>query len=219
MTNLEGWDLNAGSGGSKNSFTKFPEGITRIRILDKAPHIRWTHWLPQFSRKLTCPGFGCPIDEIIKTAKANKTKSPYNSVRQYSLNVFNQDTGQREILEEGITMFDELKVAIMDAITDNVGTSIGDYIYKVRKRVGTDGKAKWSVTSEYVPELSDDEKEALNNLVDFKEMHKPPTIEQVHELLAFQGSNKDEWTDGWMTIMGYKKAEEPDEALGVEIED
>src|SRR5690554_7189671 len=84
--------------------------------------MRWTHWLPQFSRKITCPGFGCPIDELIKMHKANGTQSPYGSARAFSLNIYNHDTNQHEIMEEGVTMFEVLKIAIEDAIEENPGT-------------------------------------------------------------------------------------------------
>jgi hypothetical protein len=42
------WDVdsNTGSGNSeKANFAKFPEGITRIRVIDDAPYQRWTHFM------------------------------------------------------------------------------------------------------------------------------------------------------------------------------
>lgn len=216
---LQGWDLNAGtSSGKKNNFTKFPEGITRIRILDEVPFMRWTHWLPQFSRKITCPGFGCPIDELINMHKKNGTQAPYNSTRAFSLNIYNHETNQHEIMEEGVTMFDTLKTAIEDALEENPGTKIRDFIFKVRKRIGANNRATWTITVHSVNEpLSEAELKALEERVDLAELFKPPTIDQINELLAVQASSKDEYIEKYNEIMGYNKKQQ-DEGLGLETE-
>src|SRR6185312_12573485 len=81
------WDLDAG-GGQKAEFTKFPPGTTRIRVLDGAPHIRWTHWMQKFGRSINCPGMKvCPIDDIIDKQKANGEKATYTRGRRYAINV------------------------------------------------------------------------------------------------------------------------------------
>jgi hypothetical protein len=217
---LTGWDLNQGTGSNKkNNFTKFPEGITRIRILDNVPFMRWTHWLPQFSRKITCPGFGCPIDDLIKVSKNNGTTAPYSSSRAFSLNIFNYDTNQREIMEEGVTMFEALKTAIEDAIEDNPGTNIGSFIFKVRKRQGASGRATWTVTVDSVnAPLSEAEIKAKDERVDLAELFKAPTIDQVHELLNVQASTREEYVERYNTIMGYNQQNQQDEGLGLETE-
>lgn len=214
---LQGWDLNAGSTGTKkNTFTKFPEGVTRIRILDNVPFMRWTHWMPQFSRKITCPGFGCPIDEMIKVAKATGEVAPYASTRAFSLNIYNQDTNQREILEEGVTMFEQLKNAIEDAVDDNPGKNITDFIFKVRKRNGSNGRATWTVSLDSVAPFTEAETTAQSEKADLAEMFKAPTIEQVYELLSVQATTKDEYIQRYNEIMGYTKQE--DNELGLQTE-
>lgn len=213
---LQGWNLDAGGTTKKNTFTKFPEGITRIRILDQAPFMRWTHWLPQFQRKITCPGFGCPIDELIKKAKANDTPVPYASTRAFSLNIFNHDSGQREIMEEGVTMFEQLKNAIEDAINDNPGKGISDFIFKVRKRNGSNGRATWTVSVDSVTPLTEAELTAKSECVDLMELFKAPTIEQVYELIGVVANSKDEYVARYNEIMGYVKQE--DSGLGIETE-
>lgn len=214
---LQGWNLDAGGSQSKkNSFTKFPEGVTRIRILDQVPFMRWTHWLPQFSRKITCPGFGCPIDELIKKAKSNGEQAPYASSRAFSLNIWNLDTQQREIMEEGVTMFEQLKNAIEDALEDNKGKSINDFVFKVRKRMGSNGRATWTVSLDSVSQMSENEILAQAESVDLAELFKAPTIEQIHELLMVQAVSKDEYVARYNEIMGYVKAEDTD--LGIETE-
>ena len=213
---LHGWNLDAGAGQKKNNFTKFPEGITRIRILDSAPFMRWTHWLPQFSRKITCPGFGCQIDELIKKQKAEGATPTYGTSRAFSLNIYNHDTQQREIMEEGVTMFEQLKNAIEDAIEDNPGKGINDFIFKVRKRMGGNGRATWTVSLDSVSDLTENETTAQLEKVDLAEMFKAPTIEQMQDLLLVQASSKDEYVKRYNEIMGYVKQE--DGNLGIETE-
>lgn len=223
MTMLEGWDLNAGGGnGKKNAFTKFPEGITKIRILSSAPHMRWAHWMPQFSRKITCPGFGCPIDEIVKVHKQAKTTAPYNSTRDYSLVIYNHDTGQREIMQEGVTMFEVLKDAIVDAISDhneaNPGqpANISSFVFKVRKKLSVaTGKNTWTVSAEPYSELSDVEQNAKTDMPDLIALFAPPTVEQVKDLLQVQASNKDEAVESYNRIMGYAQQQDENGDLGI----
>ena len=224
------WNLNEGNsnsgGGNKINLTKFPEGITKIRVLlgdGEAPFMRWAHWMPQFSRKVTCPG-NCPIDELIKTAKANGVTPPYQNSRNYSVNIWNYDTNRAEVLEEGITMIEALKDGIEEAITDyledNPGApvKISDLVLKVRKKMGSTGKNTWRVTLETVSEMGEEVAQALVNRVDFIEYYKAPTHEQIRELLSVQASTKDEYLSEYNRIMGYVTKQEEDEGLGVETE-
>ena len=225
------WNLNEGNtssgGGNKINFTKFPEGVTKIRVLladGEAPFMRWAHWMPQFSRKVTCPG-NCPIDELIKVAKANGQTPPYGNSRNFSVNIWNYDTGRAEVLEEGITMIEALKDGIEEAISeyleDNPGTKlqICDLVLKVRKKMGSTGKNTWRVTLDSVATMEENVWEAHNNRVDFAEYYKPPTHQQIRELLMVQASTKDEYLEQYNRIMGYgTKQEQEDEGLGVETE-
>ena len=221
------WNLNDnsgnGNGGAKKNFTKFPEGITKIRVLlgeGERPFMRWTHWLPQFERKITCPGFGCPIDELIKTAKANKQTPPYQSNRAFSINIWNYDTGRLEILEEGITMIEILQDALMEALEDNPVAHITDFVLKVRKKKSAStGKNTWTITLDDVVPMNDEEKKAFDERTEFDEYFKAPTIEQVRDLLMVSATSKPEYQEHYNRIMGYaKQADEADEGLGVVIE-
>ena len=53
---MSGWDFNSNNNDKKIEFTKFPEGVTKIRLVDPEPHMRWTHWLPKEKRSVNCPG-------------------------------------------------------------------------------------------------------------------------------------------------------------------
>lgn len=233
------WGLNdkqAGQGeGNKRNYTKFEEGITKIRLLlDKGdkPHMRWAHWMPQFSRKVTCPGRGCPIDEMIKTQKANKITPTYGNAKSYGFNIWNYATGQHEIMEEGITMVEALQDFLAETLSDKdfidehgTGIAVKDLIIKVRKKKNSSGRFNWTMTLDSVSALGEKEAEALANKHDIAELTKPPTIEQVRSLLMVEATGQKEYIEEFNRIMGYAKQEKDtsaddgnDEGLGVVVE-
>lgn len=180
-----GWDLDAGGGGGdKAEFTKFPVGTTRIRILDPAPHIRWTHWMNQFRRSVNCPGMReCPIDDIIDKQKANGEKPTYARGRRYAMNVWNYDTNRAEIMEQGKTFFEDLNMIRQDL--DEEKKALSDVVLRVR-RTGTDAE-----NTKYRIDVQGDAEEPLHtNTVDLMEYFKPHTVEQITRLL-----NGEAWDD------------------------
>lgn len=222
MTELTGWDLNAGrvtaNAGNKLNFTKFQEGITKIRILDNAPHMRWAHWMPQFTRKVTCAGFGCPIDEINKALKAQGQDPRYDNSRAFSLNIYNLNENRHELMEEGVTMIEELKMAIIDAFGEHPNTPIQNFVFKVKKRRNSSNRWVWSVDLESVSELNASEEASMEERVDRAEYFKPPTVEQVAQLLAVDSPEKDQRIAMYNQIMGFVRQEgEDDLNLGVEV--
>jgi hypothetical protein len=125
------WDIVAKkeTSNKKVNYTKLPEGVTLLRILDDAPVARYTHWMPNAKRTITCPGKGkCPVCNIIAQAKANNQTSPYSSRQMFSLNVYNYNTKQVELLEQGRSFFEELLI-----IREDNGDVTG-YDIKVRRR-------------------------------------------------------------------------------------
>lgn len=181
-----GWDLDAGSGGGASAeFTKFPVGTTKIRVIDEAPNIRWTHWFNQARRSITCPGMKeCPIDDIINKQKANGETPTYTRSRKYAINIYNYNTGQNEIMEQGKTFFEELKMVMQDLKEDN--KSLSDVILRVR-RTGT-GKDD----TRYRIDVDSDAEETLQTegAIDLAEYFKPHSGEQITRLL-----NGEEWND------------------------
>lgn len=224
------WGLNEGTGkdsGNKVKYASFPEGITRIRLLlgeGERPYMRWTHWMPQFKRKLTCPGFGCPIDELIKNAKANKIDPPYNSSKTYAINIYNIDAEEGQILEEGITMVEGLQDAIGEWLEDgdiSSNTNLAELIIKVRKKKNSSNKTSWSFTLEGIEPLDDKATKAFEDRIDFTEYFKPPTVEQVQQVLLIQESDIKEAQKKYNEILyGVKPKEEEkeEENLGTELE-
>jgi len=81
-------------------FTKFEEGNTYITVLAAALP-RWTHYLAKNGRlTVTCPGNGCPVCAIIKSAKKNDQKTDHSSAKKFGMLVYNHNTNQLEILDQ-----------------------------------------------------------------------------------------------------------------------
>lgn len=165
------------TGGSKASFITFPQGITNIRILDKAPFTRWSHWVPSAKRSITCPGKGCPICEAINIAKANKIEPKFSRGKKHSINVLNRTTGQVEIMEQGNGFFEEIKEF------HNEEGDVRTYDIAV-KRAGQGTNTKYRLKTLEPVELTKEEQALVDeNLIDLKEYFQKPTIEQVTRIM------------------------------------
>lgn len=187
------WDLDGGEQ-QKVEFTKFPVGTTRIRVLDKMPFVRWTHWIPGVTkdgkgRSINCPGMKvCPIDDIINREKANGMKPRYSRTKRYAMNIFNYETGRIEIMEQGKTFMEDLKL-IRDDLKEE-GKELSDVILKVR-RTGTskdDTKYRIDVLGDATEEMP---KEGITDLAEY---FKPHTPEQINRILAGE-----KWEDVFAT--------------------
>lgn len=197
-----GWDFNEGQ--DKTNFTKFSVGITRIRILDEEPMVRWIHWMGQYQKSVNCPGRGCPIDEIRKQQKANGEDYTYNMGRRFTINVYNHDTNRAEIMEQGITFFEDLRDVMTD-LTDQ-GKKLKDVILKVRRRGSTKDDTSYRIDIDVEEPLSVPEIDAYDNLVDMKEYFKPHNPAQILKLLQVRAETPEKYKEAWNEIM---KAEEP----------
>jgi hypothetical protein len=198
MSNVS-WDLdtNTGSstGGGKANFAKFPEGITRIRVIDEAPFQRWTHFMKKFNRSINCPGKGCPICDIRRVEKTNKVAYTHQMAKRYALNIINRETGRVEILEQGKTFIQDLK----DNMTDlaETGKSLIDADIKVRRRGMGQDDTSYRLDVEKTYPLSADDEKLIKEKVDLKEYFKPHTPEQI--LRVLQG---EAWEDVMKTQEG-----------------
>lgn len=212
----QGWNFDSGNqgsgGGKKQNFTKFPVGVTRIRVLDDAPNVRWVHWMPQFSRSVNCPGRGCPIDEIRKQQKANGEPYSYNMSRRFAINIYNHDTGLQEIMEQGIGFMEDLRDLMTDLQAN--GKSLNDVILKVRRRGTGKDDTSYRVDIDVEEPMSVVEQSAKNEKIDLTEYFKPHTPEQILELLQFRGATKEEYTNKWIEVTNPT----PNEGTSEEIE-
>jgi hypothetical protein len=179
---VSSWDLNAGNqGGEKVEFTKFPEGITRIRIIDDAPYQRWTHFIRKFSRSINCPGRGCPICDIRKQQKANKMPYTYDMGKRFAINIINRETGNVEIMEQGKTFFQD--IIDLKADLEEQKTNVRGADLKVRRRGTGKDDTSYRIDIDKVYELSDTDKELLEKRMNFEEYFKPHTTEQITRIV------------------------------------
>lgn len=179
---MSGWDFDNNNGtasSTKAEFTKFPVGVTRIRTLDEAPNVRWTHWMPQHKRSINCPGKGCPICEVRKQQKANKEPYTYNMGRRFAMNVHNLETDKVEIMEQGLNFFEDLKV-----LRDDVDGNLTNAIIKVRRRGTGKDDTSYRLDIDEKSKLSSGELEKLNEQrIDLDDYFKPHTNEQILRII------------------------------------
>ena len=166
-----GWDFDKSDNMKKTEYTKFPEGVTKIRVVDAIPVTRWTHWINAQKRSVNCPGKGCPICEIRHQQKANKEPYTHAMGRRVSMQVLNRNTGKLEMMEQGVTFFQDLRDLM--AILDEKGKSLLDVDISVRRRgTGKDGTSyRLDIDDEYP--LSDIDKKLMEDMVVLEEFYVP----------------------------------------------
>ncbi len=197
------WNFDTGNG-RKAEFTKFPVGVTKIRVLDEAPFIRWMHWLQKFSRGINCPGKDCPICAIRKQQKANQEQYTYNMSRKFAMNIYNFETDKTEIMEQGINFFEDLRDLKADVEED--GNRLQDAVIKVRRR-GT-GKDDTSYRLDVEEISSVDLSQFEEDLIDLSEFFAPHNPEDVMRLLD---------GESWEDVFG-KPGSESDEEIDERVE-
>lgn len=196
---MSGWDFDSNDK-KKVEYTKFPTGITNIRIIDNEPHIRWVHWIQQVKRNVNCPGKDCPICKIRKEQQANKETPTYNMSRRFSMQILNRETEKIELMEQGITFFEDIRDLMRDLKEE--GKALIDVDLKVRRR-GTskdDTSYRIDIAKEYP--ISDKDKKEIENKLDLSEYFTPHTPEQITALIS--GST-------WEEVMYNDSTSEEDE--------
>lgn len=180
---MSGWDFKeTGATNKKQEFTKFPEGITKIRVVDTEPFERWTHFLLKDKRSINCPGKGCPICQIRKNQKANKLNYTYPMSRRFALQILNRNTGKLEIMEQGITFMQDLR-DVMEMLHED-GKKLIDADLQVRRRgTGKDNTSYRIDVAEEYP-LTDEDKAMMKEMIDLKEYFKPHEPEKIARVIA-----------------------------------
>ena len=203
---MSGWDFEANTN-NKVEFTKFPVGITKIRVIDEEPYVRWTHWLTQHKRSINCPGRGCPICEIRKNQKANKEPYSYGMSRNFALNVINRETGNVEIMEQGIGFFQDLRDVMQDL--KDMGHNLIEADIKVRRRGTGKDDTSYRLDIDEIYTLTDEDKKLVEEKIDLEKYFKPHTNEQITRVL-----NGESWED----VMYNNEEDEANEKLEEDIE-
>lgn len=165
MEMMNGWEsvgTKEGQGeGKEVKYIKFPEGVSIIRLLDEAPRSYWQHWIGKAQNGkgcgIACIGKTCPICEIIKQEKANKSKTrTYTAKMTHSINVLVKKLGTQElnevmVLEQGNGLFGQIKDQMtmlqtmgmstdlrnVDLIVNRTGSGFNDTKYSVMVNMST----------------------------------------------------------------------------------
>lgn len=197
------WDFDTPQGGgNKQEFTKFPEGITRIRIIDEAPVVRWTHYLPKFKRSINCPGIGCPICEIRHQQKANKEPYTYAMARRFAMQVINRETGKLEILEQGKTFFEDLK-ELKEQI-ESKRLTLSDVDVRVKRKGTGQTDTSYRLDIDVETPLTEADKKLIEGKINLEDYFKPHDADKILRIV-----NGEEWND----VMGAANTE--DEGINI----
>ena len=170
------WSDVENTGGKKEKipYTKFPEGGTRIRILDGEPYSFWQHWFPKQNTAATCLGKDCPVCNVIAQAKANKVTPIYNSSHRHALRIWNYTTNQMEIMIQGRTFMQNLLMWHKEM------GDLREYDVKV-VRSGSGTNTTYNIMP-MTPSPFDTEDKLIEE-VDMEEQFKAPTKEEMRQLI------------------------------------
>lgn len=202
---MSGWDFDKTD--DKVEFTKFPEGVVKIRVVGLSPKTRWTHWMPKNMRSVTCPGNKtCPICAIRQIQKSNGEPYTYAMGRRIAIQIINRNTGKLEIMEQGVNFFEELK-DIMGILAGKDKKLIDVDIAVRRRGTGKDGTSyRLDLDEEY--EITDKDKVLMEEMMDLDEFFKEHTPEQI--LAVLDGAD---WNE---TMYPKDTEEETEEAFELE---
>lgn len=206
------WNLESGGdgGGNKQEYTTFPQGVTRIRVIDEVPVKKFIHWIQEQKRAVTCPGRGCPICEIRKRQKTNKEPQTYNMAKRLGMQVINRETGNREIMEQGITFYKDLE-DVMENLDDD-GHDLIDADLKVKRRGTGKDDTTYRIDPDAVTPLSESDKELIAEKINLEDFFKPHPPEMIQRII--DGEKYDEIIGDYM---GNKKKEESEDDEEFEV--
>lgn len=178
-----GWEVENETTNSytKTEYTKFPVGITRIRVVDKMPFMRWAHWFTPAKRYINCPNKGCPICDIRRRQKQNKEPYTYNMTKRYAINVINKETNKLELMETGVTFITDL--IDMKETLEKHGKTLLDADIRVKRKGTTQTDTTYRLDLEDPEPLSSAEAKLLVLRIDLEEFYKPHDPEDILKLI------------------------------------
>lgn len=155
--------------GSTIDFLKLKDGMNQIRIVGKPSliNIHWEKGIDGQNKKVICPGAGCPICKAGKAPQA-----------RYQIHVIDRVDGKVKVLEQGPTVFNQIKSYAMDA-------DYGDptkYDIKVKKE-GSGRDTKYSLLpSPNKSEITAEEQKLVAECKSLEEINKVKTIEEINAI-------------------------------------
>lgn len=156
------------SGGNKEAakFIKLQPGDNRVRVVAKpvVVDIHWEKGVDGSTKKVVCPGPGCPI-----------CKAGHTPQLRYQVLVIDRADGEVKVLEGGPRIFGAIRDYAMDP-------DYGDptkYDLKIKKE-GQGRETKYTVmAAPKQTELSAAEVDAVNGASSLLELNKPKSIDEI----------------------------------------
>lgn len=204
MEMMNGWEsvgTKEGQGeGKEVKYVKFPEGTSIIRLLDEAPRSYWQHWIGKAQNGkgcgIACIGKTCPICEIIKQEKADKSKTrTYTAKMTHSINVLVRKLGTQEVnevmvLEQGNGLFGQIKDQMTMLQTMGMSTDLRNIDIVVNRTGSGFNDTKYSVMANVMSAKPLTEEEKALEKYELTEIKPKLDREQVIELMS--GKSLDE---------------------------
>lgn len=168
--------------GNKLEYATLAEGITKIRILDDAPVVYFAHWSPSDKRFINCPGMNdCPICALRKVQKEQGLDFTFGTSRKIAIRVWNYNTERIEILEKGVTFFDDLHLLMQDLAEE--GVPLQDAIIKIRRTGTGKDNTKYRIDLDSKSPIEDTVYDKLKETPLIKDQVKPHTVEFIKRVL------------------------------------
>ena len=166
---MEWGSIREAGGGEKVDFMKLQNGQNQFRIVGKPSliDIHWEKGIDGQSKKVICPGAGCPICKVGHTPQI-----------RYQVQVIDRADGKVKVLEGGPTIFNAIKNYAVDP-------DFGDptsYDFKIKKE-GSGRETKYTViAAPKRTELTAAEKEMVANAKSLAEVNKIKTIDEIVQM-------------------------------------
>ena len=128
----------------------------------------------------------------------------YSMSRRFSLQIINRNTGKLEIMEQGITFFEDLR-DVREMLMED-GKTFEDADLIVRRRGSGKDNTSYRIDIGEEKPLSKEDKDLIANKIDLDEYFKPTTPEQITRLLN---------GESWEEVM-YEDNDENEEDFSLE---
>jgi len=119
--------------------------------------------------------------------------------KRFAISIINRDTNQLEIMEQGITFFEDIRDLMNDLKEE--GRSLTDVDLKVKRRGTGKDDTTYRVDIDAKIPLTDADKEMIKGKRDLDEYFKPNPPEQILKLLNVKADSPQGYLDAWVEIM------------------
>lgn len=120
-------------------------------------------------------------------------------VKKFAINIINRETGLQEVMEQGVTFFEDLRDLMTDLKAE--GKSLTDVDLKVRRRGTGKDDTTYRVDIDKESALSDADKELDKGKKDLSEYFKINSPEQILKLLNVKADSPQGYLDAWVEIL------------------